>query len=128
MPDSETMELLQQLRLCYSQQMPMLFLIDSFLSTFSYLFCPGGADPDGFWFSVSCVSPPPVHDGCWPPGWLPPPFVQEVSVPEILASAGVATNTEATAAITAMVASVENVNVFLVNIISKLRQQYKTFS
>jgi hypothetical protein len=105
----------------------MLFLIDSFHSTFSYLFCPGGADPDGFWFSVCCVSPLPEHDGCWPPGWLPPPLVQEVSVEAIFASAGVATNTEATAAITAMVASIANVVVF-VNIISKLRQQYKTFS
>jgi hypothetical protein len=47
-----------------------------------YLFCPGGADPEGFTFSVSvsCVSPPPVQDGCWPPGELRPPFVHPVSV------------------------------------------------
>jgi hypothetical protein len=47
-----------------------------------YLFCPGGAEPDGFTFSVSvsCVNPLPVHDGCWPPGELPPLFVHPVSV------------------------------------------------
>jgi hypothetical protein len=47
-----------------------------------YLFCPGGACPEGFWFSVSCccVSPLPVQLGCWPPGWLPPPLLQDVSV------------------------------------------------
>jgi hypothetical protein len=86
-----------------------------------YLFCPGGAEPDGFWFSVSCVSPPPVHDGCWPPGWLPPELVQEVSVDAILASAGVATNTEATTAITAMAASIANDVVVFVNIMSKYK-------
>jgi hypothetical protein len=32
----------------------------------TYLFCPGGALPTGFWFSVSvcCVCPEPMHDGC----------------------------------------------------------------
>jgi hypothetical protein len=31
-----------------------------------YLFCPGGALPAGFWFSVSvsCVNPSPEHVGC----------------------------------------------------------------
>jgi hypothetical protein len=29
-----------------------------------YLFCPGGADPAGFWFSLSCVNPSPEHVGC----------------------------------------------------------------
>ena len=29
-----------------------------------YLFCPGGAAPDGFWFSDCCVCPEPVHVGC----------------------------------------------------------------
>jgi hypothetical protein len=51
-----------------------------------------------------------------------------VSVEAIFASAGVATNTEATAAITAMVASIANAVVILVNIIGKLRQEYKKFS
>jgi hypothetical protein len=36
--------------------------IREFLST--YGFCPGGAAPDGFWFSVCCVCPAPVHVGC----------------------------------------------------------------
>ena len=44
-------------------------LINSFIYYLSnYLFCPGGADPAGFWFSVSCVNPEPLHDGCCPPG------------------------------------------------------------
>jgi hypothetical protein len=43
-----------------------------------------------------------------------------------LASAGIATNTEATAAITAMVASIANA-VIVVNIISKLKQKHKRF-
>ena len=32
----------------------------------TYLFCPGGAAPDGFWFSVVVcyVCPEPVHVGC----------------------------------------------------------------
>ena len=35
-----------------------------------YLFCPGGAEPDGFTLVVvvCCVSPEPEHDGCCPPG------------------------------------------------------------
>ena len=88
------------------------------------MFCPGGADPDGFWFSVSCVSPPPVHDGCWPPGWLPPPLVQEVSVEPIFASAGVAINTEATAAITPMVASIANAVVVFEFIVTFINKSY----
>jgi len=49
---------------------------------FIYLFCPCGTLPAGFTLVVSCccVNPPPVHVGCWPPGELPPPFVQPVSV------------------------------------------------
>jgi hypothetical protein len=31
---------------------------------FIYLLCPGGAAPGGFWFSVCCVCPEPVHVGC----------------------------------------------------------------
>src|SRR5215212_7443815 len=80
-----------------------------------YLFCPGGAAPDGFWFSVSvsCVNPEPVHDGCCPPGELPPPFVQAVSVVTgvILAWTGAATDetSMATDSVTAMAASAANV-------------------
>src|SRR5215212_4235084 len=37
--------------------------------------CPGGAWPAGL-VAGFCVSPPPVHTGCCPPGWLPPAFVQ----------------------------------------------------
>jgi hypothetical protein len=29
-----------------------------------YLFCPGGAEPAGFWFSVCCVNPLPEQVGC----------------------------------------------------------------
>jgi hypothetical protein len=80
-----------------------------------YLFCPGGAAPDGFWFSVSvsCVNPEPVHDGCCPPGELPPPFVQPVSVVTgvILAATGAATDdtSMATDSATAIAASAVNV-------------------
>ena len=38
----------------------------------SYGRWPGGACPAGF-----CVNPLPVHVGCWPPGSLPPLFVQD---------------------------------------------------
>jgi hypothetical protein len=81
----------------------------------TYLFCPGGALPDGFWFSVSvsCVNPEPVHDGCCPPGGLPPPFVQPVSVVTgvILAATGAATEdtSMATDSATAIAASAANV-------------------
>ena len=82
-----------------------------------YLFCPGGAAPDGFWFSVSvsCVNPSPEHVGCCPPGWLPPPFVQETSVVTglILAATGAATDetSMATDIATAMAASAAKVSV-----------------
>jgi hypothetical protein len=41
-----------------------------FVYLFFYLFCPGGAEPDGFTFVVvvCCVNPEPEHDGCCPPG------------------------------------------------------------
>ena len=70
-----------------------------------YLFCPGGAEPAGFWFSVCCVNPLPEQVGYWPPGWLPPLLVQLLSTCVIAADAGVvssgaiiATNATATAA------------------------------
>ena len=53
-----------------------------------YLFCPGGVCPAGFWFSVCCVNPLPVHVDCWPPGEFPPLFVQPVPVDDIFAYAG----------------------------------------
>lgn len=54
-----------------------------------------------------------MHDGCCPPGWLPPPFVQETSVVTgvILACTGVASDetSVATDSATAMAASAANV-------------------
>ena len=55
-----------------------------FLLTGAYGCCPGGALPAGF-VAGFCVSPPPLHTGCWPPGWLPPWLVQFAGV--ILANA-----------------------------------------
>jgi hypothetical protein len=78
---------------------------------FIYLFCPGGAKPAGFWFSVSCVNPSPWHVGCCPGGVKPDGFVQEVSTEVILAdaevmNAGAIANASATAVTAASAANV----------------------
>src|SRR5919108_966038 len=83
-----------------------------------YLFCPGGALPDGFTFVVvvCCVSPPPVHDGCCPPGSLPPPFVQLVSVVSevIFAEAGVTIDVASTANASANATARVGMPIFLI--------------
>jgi hypothetical protein len=78
---------------------------------FIYGFCPGGAAPDGFWFSDSCVNASFWHDGCCPPGGWPPGFVQETSTEDILAWTGAASDetsmaTDSAAAIAASAANV----------------------
>ena len=80
-------------------------------SSSTYLFCPGGAAPDGFWFSLSCVNASFWQDGCCPPGCWPAGFVQEVSTELILAATGAATDetSMATDSAAAMAASATNV-------------------
>jgi hypothetical protein len=46
-------------------------------AVYSFHQCPRGAWPAGIWFSLSHVSPPPLHVRCCPSGWLPPPFEQD---------------------------------------------------
>ena len=75
--------------------------------------CPGGALPAGFTLVVSvfCVNPPPVHDGCWPPGSFPPLFEQLVSVvwDVIFANAILFVATVAADPIAATIAAIVNI-------------------
>jgi hypothetical protein len=77
-----------------------------------YGLCPPGAWPAGFWFSDSCVCPPPLQLGCWPPAWLPPLLVHAVSTSAILAKA-----TPLNAIVSAMTSAANsNVTRFLIRV------------